>query len=120
MAFDSTSGPQALAQMGLSKLMAVVSFGWLLYPFYALSSLLGTGRLSPAVDVDSMVINAKTGYARKNKSWIVGGLLRDWDYKPTTVRGLYVTIVDAVKEKEQGTIIPRFIIHMWRMLTMTI
>ena len=80
--------------MGPSKLMAAVSFGWLFYPVSALSSLLGTGRLSPAVDVDSMVINVKSGYARKNKFWYLGRLLQDWDYKPTTVKGLYITIVD--------------------------
>ena len=106
MAFDSPSISQALAQMGSSGLMAAVSFGWLLYPVSALSSLLGTGRLSPAVDVDSMVINVKTGYGRKNNSWILGRFLRDWDYKSTTAKGLYVTVVDAVEEKEIGKISP--------------
>ena len=119
MAFDSTSVPQALALMGSSKLMPTVSFGWLLYPVSALSSLLSTGRLSPVVDVDSMVINVKSGYARKNKSWVLGRFLQDWDYKPTTVKGLYITIIDAVTEKEQGTITPPFINPIWRMLTLT-
>ena len=97
--------------------MAAVSFGWLLYPVTALSSLLGTGRLSPAVDVDSLVINVKSGYARKNKSWILGRFLRDWDYKPTTVKGLYITIVDAVTENEQGKTTQPSINHICRMLT---
>lgn len=126
MTFDDTSVQHALAQFagsggingyGSRGLVVAVSFGWILYPFYALSSLLGTGRLMPVADVDSMVINAKTGYARKNKSWIIGRFLRDWDFKPTTTRGLYITVLDAAKEKENYSNVHRSSLYQLVMLT---
>ena len=124
MAFETTSISQALAHMGSPGLMPAVSSSWVFYPVVALSSLLGTGRLSPAVDVDSLVINVKSGYVRKNKSWILGRFLRDWDYKTTTQKGLYVTIIDAVTKKEHGKIgspsfPPSFTNYAWRVLTLT-
>ena len=98
MDFGGTSVQRTLAQ----GLPVAISFGWLLYPLQALIQFLSTGRFMPAADVDSIVVNAKTGHARTNKSWVLGRFLRDWDYSPTTTKGLYITIVDAVaKEIDQ-------------------
>lgn len=53
-----------------------------------------------APDVESIVVNVGSGHSRPNRSWILGRLLRDWDYKPTTEQGLYITVLDAVSREE--------------------
>lgn len=66
---------------------------------------IGTGRLMPTSDVDSLVINVKSGYARRNRSFILGRLLRDWPLELKAgdgVHGLYITVVDAVEAPKGG------------------
>ncbi|KAL8782698.1 MAG: hypothetical protein Q9213_005177 [Squamulea squamosa] len=93
---------KALAQLsGPTFVPVAFSFGWVVYSIQAFSSVIGTGRLMPyAPDVESMVVNVGSGHSRPNRSWILGRLLRDWNYEPTTVQGLYVTVLDAVSRIE--------------------
>lgn len=53
------------------------SFGWVSYAFMALISIIGHGRLLPDPDYPAKVFNLKSGYARENKNWVVGRILRD-------------------------------------------
>ena len=53
-----------------------------------------------APDVESIVVNVGSGHSRPNRSWILGRLLRDWDYDPTNEQGVYVTVLDAVGRSE--------------------
>ncbi|PQE30982.1 hypothetical protein CJF32_00006020 [Rutstroemia sp. NJR-2017a WRK4] len=54
------------------------SFGWVGYAFTSLASVVGDKQLMPSEpDCPSVVINCSTGYARINRSWILGRLLRD-------------------------------------------
>lgn len=46
----------------------------------AVLSAVGDNKLMPAPEAPSLVIPAKTGYARSNQSWILGRVLRDFDY----------------------------------------
>lgn len=43
-------------------------------------SAIGENRLMPAAEVDAVLINTKTGYARPNRSWILSRLLRDLEH----------------------------------------
>ena len=61
------------------------SFGWVSYSLSALLSAIGDGRLMPVVDCPSMVINARSGIQRKNLSWMLGRILRDWEKHSTCV-----------------------------------
>jgi len=56
------------------------SFGWLGYAVSALKSSAGEMTLMPKPEVECMVINADTGYARRNYSWVLSRILRDFDY----------------------------------------
>ncbi|KAI4115807.1 MAG: hypothetical protein LQ338_007802 [Usnochroma carphineum] len=93
---------KALAQLAGPRLVPVAfSFGWVVYSIQAFSSVIGTGRLMPtAPDLESIVINIDSGHQRANRSWILGRLLRDWDYKPLTEHGLYITVLDAIYQKD--------------------
>ena len=54
------------------------SFGWVGYAFTSLASVVGDKQLMPSQpDNPSKVINCDTGYARINRSWLLGRLLRD-------------------------------------------
>ncbi|KAL8651492.1 MAG: hypothetical protein Q9226_004688 [Calogaya cf. arnoldii] len=93
---------KALAQLsGPTFVPVAFSFGWVVYSIQAFSSVIGTGRLMPAApDVESIVVNVGSGHSRPNRSWILGRLLRDWDYDPTIEQGLYVTVLDAVSRSK--------------------
>ena len=93
---------QALAQLSGTTLVPVAfSLGWVLYCVQAFTTAIGTGRLMPAApDVQIMVVNIKSGYARANRSWILGRLFRDWDYGPLKAGGLYITVLDAVSRED--------------------
>ncbi|KXL48141.1 hypothetical protein M433DRAFT_149142 [Acidomyces richmondensis BFW] len=43
-------------------------------------SAVGENRLMPKPELDCMLINAKSGYGRKNYSWVLSRMLRDFDY----------------------------------------
>ncbi|OJD33150.1 uncharacterized protein BKCO1_3300050 [Diplodia corticola] len=70
---------KALAQAtGRGQLAPVCfSFGWASYAFVAAVQLLGDGRLMPAAEVPCKVYNMRSAYARANRNWVVGRLLRD-------------------------------------------
>ncbi|KAI0909660.1 hypothetical protein F4823DRAFT_419182 [Ustulina deusta] len=74
------------------------SFGIVTYVFTALVGVLGEGRLLPQPDYPARVFNLKYGYARQNKNWLVGRLLRDLETKAeqdnplTGMAGLRITI----------------------------
>ncbi|KAF7507933.1 hypothetical protein GJ744_009967 [Endocarpon pusillum] len=53
------------------------SFGWVSYSLMALVGLIGDGRLLPAPDYPAKVVNLQSGYARENRNWVIGRLLRD-------------------------------------------
>lgn len=93
---------KALAQLSGPTLVPVAfSLAWVVYSIQAFLTVIGTGRLMPAApDVESIVINLATEHPRANRSWILGRLLRDWDYKPSDKRGLYITVLDAVDGKK--------------------
>lgn len=57
------------------------SFGWVGYSVRALLSTIGDGTLMPCTDVPSMVVNASNGYHKANRSWVLGRVLRDWEYR---------------------------------------
>ncbi len=71
----------ALAQLSGSNWLTPVpfSFGWVAYGFSSLVSAFGEKKLMPPPDIPSIVINADTGYARNNQSWLLGRLLRDFE-----------------------------------------
>ena len=53
------------------------SFGWVSYSLNAIISIIGDGRLLPEPDHPVKIYNLKNGYARENKNWIIGRILRD-------------------------------------------
>lgn len=53
------------------------SFGWVAYSLTALVGIVGDGRLLPEPDYPVKVFNLQSGYARENKNWIIGRILRD-------------------------------------------
>lgn len=97
----------AMATLATGSMPTPVAFSpsTFLYPFSLLMTAIGTQRLMPNSDVDSVVINVKSGYARRNQSFILGRLLRDWPLERKAgdgMHGLYVTVVDAVKAPQNG------------------
>ncbi|KAH8646932.1 hypothetical protein BGZ60DRAFT_329228, partial [Tricladium varicosporioides] len=81
------------------------SFGWVAYSFTALMGIIGDGRLLPVPDYPVKVYNLKSGYARENKNWIVGRLLRDNEMRtskkhPLHGAALRITIYEAAECRE--------------------
>lgn len=69
---------KALAQTTVGRLPPVCfSFGWVAYSFTTLVGVIGDGRLLPPPDFPVKVINLESSYARENKNWIIGRILRD-------------------------------------------
>ena len=69
---------KAIAQLsGRSFTPVAFSFGWVAYSFSTLLSIWGDGRLMPVPDCEAIVINAKSGNAKRNESWVIGRLIRD-------------------------------------------
>jgi hypothetical protein len=69
---------KALAQTSGGVITPVCfSFGWVAYSLRALVGVIGDGRLLPPPDYPAKVINLDSGYARENRNWVVGRLLRD-------------------------------------------
>ena len=80
----------------------VFSFGWVAYAFTALLSAVGDNRLMPsAPDLDSLVVSVEQGHARKNQSWILGRILRDYDthWMPSTVKSELEAMLSNLKER---------------------
>lgn len=57
------------------------SFGWVAYSFSSLLAAFGDMALMPACDHPCVVINCSTGFARENRSWALGRLLRDHEIR---------------------------------------
>ncbi|KAH8744686.1 hypothetical protein F5883DRAFT_609797 [Diaporthe sp. PMI_573] len=101
------------------------SFGWVPYSFTALISVLGDGRLLPEPDVGCKVINLDSGYARDNKNWVIGRLLRDSEaraqrMKPPGNEAIRISIWDAVKNHKKPAEHHYWSIHIWGLVFMTI
>ncbi|OJJ08384.1 hypothetical protein ASPVEDRAFT_47531 [Aspergillus versicolor CBS 583.65] len=72
---------RALAQLVGGWLTPVAfSFGWVSYATSAVCSALGEYRLMPDADTGCSLINGKNGYVRGNNSWVLGRMMRDYDY----------------------------------------
>lgn len=101
------------------------SFGWVPYSFTALISVLGDGRLLPEPDVGCKVINLNSGYARDNKNWVIGRLLRDSEahvqrLKPPGNEAIRISIWEAVENPKKPTEHRYWSIHAWGLLFMTL
>jgi hypothetical protein len=71
---------KALAQLSGGYFVPVTfSFGWVAYSFSALMAVFGDGRIMPLPDCPSILVNARSGYARPNQSWVLGRILRDFE-----------------------------------------
>ncbi|KAM3416610.1 hypothetical protein BST61_g8201 [Cercospora zeina] len=53
------------------------SFGWVSYAISAMLAAMGDNRLMPKPELDCVLINVKSKYARTNRSWLLSRLLRD-------------------------------------------
>jgi len=74
---------KAVAQLSGGYLVPVTfSFGWITYSFSALMASFGDGKIMPAPDCQSIVINTNSGYVRENRSWVLGRILRDFEEDP--------------------------------------
>ncbi|KAI1099940.1 hypothetical protein F4804DRAFT_65179 [Jackrogersella minutella] len=73
---------RALAQLTGSGLAPVTfSFGWVAYSVSALLSAMGENKLMPPnPDCRCKVMNGKNGYTRDNSSWILGRIVRDYEF----------------------------------------
>ncbi|KAI1762824.1 hypothetical protein GGR53DRAFT_400198 [Hypoxylon sp. FL1150] len=65
----------------LSIAPVAFSFGWAAYGFSSLLSAVGDMRLMPASDCPSILLNCSNAFARQNKSWVLGRLLRDHEIR---------------------------------------
>lgn len=94
------------------------SFGWVAYSFMALVEILGDGRLLPPPDVACKVINLTSGYARDNKNWVIGRLVRDnaaylsrmQPYRSAAIR---ISVWQAKENKNQYTKHSYWFVHIW-------
>lgn len=101
------------------------SFGWVPYSFTALISVLGDGRLLPEPDVGCKVINLNSGYARDNKNWVIGRLLRDSEahvqrLKPPGNESIRISIWEAIENPNKPTEHRYWSVHVWGLLFMTL
>jgi len=70
---------RALAQLSGRTIAPVAfSFGWVNYAVTLVA--LGENKLMPPPDSSGLVINSKSGYVRQNNSWILGRIIRDYEY----------------------------------------
>jgi hypothetical protein len=108
---------RALAQLSGGPLTPVAfSFGWVAYAITALLTAVGENKLMPLPDSPGFVINSKSCYTRTNNSWILGRILRDYEYwRDPRIRkvedkflskedriGLTVAIYDTRRDKRAG------------------
>ena len=74
---------KAVAQLSGGYIVPVTfSFGWVAYSFSALMAAFGDGKIMPAPDCPSIVVNLVSGYTRENRSWVLGRILRDFEEDP--------------------------------------
>jgi hypothetical protein len=99
---DAVQG--ALAQLSGGFFTPVAfSFGWVAYSFSSLVRWVGIQKLMPEADYPSIIINGRSGYARQNKSWVLGRVLRDFNYwKPQEVEDTMARVfLDAEKAAQE-------------------
>jgi len=94
---------RALAQLSGGYLTPVpFSFGWVAYSFNFMFTV-GDRKLMPEPDYSSIVINAKSGYLRENNSWVIGRVLRDFDYwKPKAVEIELEKMLDDARQADKA------------------
>lgn len=67
-------------------------------------SAVGENSLMPGPEIDSMLINAQSGYQRTNKSWVLSRLLRDFDYwQPRQCNQLEEEKLQELKEQNASS-----------------
>lgn len=72
---------RALAQLSGGPVTPVAfSFGWVTYAISALLAAVGDNKLIPLPDSPGLVINSRSRYSRQNNSWIVGRIIRDYEF----------------------------------------
>lgn len=100
---------RAIAQLSSAQLGPIpfvpvsFSFGWVAYSLRTLLSAVGDDRLMPDSDYPCKVINAKTGYTRPSRSWVLGRFVRDHMSSNINDDGLTVVFYETSKLKEMGT-----------------
>lgn len=78
------------------------SFGWVAYSFTSLILSVGENKLMPSADCDCTVINTKSGYGRDVKSWVLGRVMRDYEYwKPAAVKENVERLLDEGTENDR-------------------
>ncbi|KAK5174532.1 uncharacterized protein LTR77_001612 [Saxophila tyrrhenica] len=84
------------------------SFGWVTYAVSAMLSAVGNNRLMPSPEVDCIIINAKSGFARTNYSWILSRMLRDFDHwRPALCDRLEQEKLNELREINRSSAKPR-------------
>ncbi|EED16997.1 conserved hypothetical protein [Talaromyces stipitatus ATCC 10500] len=72
---------RALAQLAGGWVTPVAfSFGWVSYATASVCAALGEYKLMPDADTGCCIINGKNGYVRGNNSWVLGRMMRDYEY----------------------------------------
>lgn len=72
---------RALAQLAGGVITPVAfSFGWVSYATSSVCAALGEYRLMPDADTACCIINGKNGFVRGNNSWVLGRMMRDYEY----------------------------------------
>ena len=110
---------KALAQTtGCLYTPVCFSFGWVAYTFSALVNILGDGRLLPPPDYAVKVFNLRSGYARENRNWVIGRLVRDNEAymarsEPITHEGIRISVWQAEPNKNRHTKYSYSSIHAW-------
>ncbi len=82
----------------------VFSFGWV-----ALLSAAGDNRLMPAPNLESIIIDVSHGYMRKNQSWVLGRILRDYEIfcMPGAVRAELDSVLVRANSPQAGLCVGR-------------
>lgn len=93
------------------------SFGWVSYAFMALINIIGHGRLLPDPDYDVKVFNLESGYARGNKNWVVGRILRDIETslsqeQPLADDAVRISVFKAAKNHNSPTNFSPNLVHL--------
>lgn len=87
--------------------------GWVAYSVSALVSTFGENRLMPQnPDCRCKVINGKSGYVRENSSWVLGRVMRDFEYwRDDAIKKKTEQLLDerwdAMREKDPSAAIKR-------------
>lgn len=72
---------RALAQLSGGPITPVAfSFGWVTYAVSALLAAVGVNKLLPLPDAPGFVVNSRSRYNRQNNSWILGRIIRDYEF----------------------------------------